>query len=142
MAEIVEIIKTTFQLRRGPEATWLKNNPVLANGEPSFVTDKFLIKIGDGVTRWKDLPFLGTEDGKIQSEVLAYAFSLLVGILQEALFKTDKSIEINKLLELFGSNVPDVPDVPDKISSACGMIRMGLARLGTEYKLQEEENEL
>lgn len=53
------IIKTTFQLRRGLLATWEKNNPILAAGEPSYVIDKNLLKIGDGTTHWNDLEFLG-----------------------------------------------------------------------------------
>lgn len=53
------IVKTTFQLRRGLLATWEKNNPILAAGEPSYVIDKNLLKIGDGTTHWNDLEFLG-----------------------------------------------------------------------------------
>lgn len=53
------IVKTTFQLRRGLLATWEKNNPILAAGEPGYVTDKNLLKIGDGTTHWNDLEFLG-----------------------------------------------------------------------------------
>lgn len=56
---MAEIIKTTFQLRRGYEAIWEKNNPVLASGEPGFVIDKNKLKIGDGTTAWKDLPYFG-----------------------------------------------------------------------------------
>lgn len=55
---MVEIIKTTFQLRRGYEAAWIKNNPVLACGEPGFVIDKNLLKIGDGITPWNELEYL------------------------------------------------------------------------------------
>lgn len=52
---MAKVIKTTFKLRRGKEAAWEKNNPVLAAGEPGFVLDKNILKIGDGETRWKDL---------------------------------------------------------------------------------------
>lgn len=55
---MAEIIKTTFQVRRGYEAAWEKNNPVLACGEPGFVIDKNALKIGDGVTAWKDLGYV------------------------------------------------------------------------------------
>lgn len=58
---MAEIIKTTFQLRRGKQEAWERNNPVLAPGEPSFVTDKNLLKIGDGKTAWIDLPYIGTQ---------------------------------------------------------------------------------
>lgn len=59
---MVEVIKTTFQLRRGYEAVWEKNNPILATGEPGFVIDKNLLKIGDGTTRWNDLEYLNAID--------------------------------------------------------------------------------
>lgn len=60
---MVEIIKTTFQLRRGYEAAWIQNNPVLACGEPGFVIDKNLLKIGDGTTPWNELEYLTEGQG-------------------------------------------------------------------------------
>lgn len=54
-----QIIKTTFQLRRGQSATWEKNNPILAAGEPGYVIDKNQLKIGDGITAWNDLQPIG-----------------------------------------------------------------------------------
>lgn len=63
---MAEIIKTTFQLRRGYEAIWEKNNPILASGEPGFVIDKNRLKIGDGETAWNDLEYIGGESIKIE----------------------------------------------------------------------------
>lgn len=63
---MAEIIRTTFQLRRGYEAVWKKNNPVLACGEPGFVIDRNRLKIGDGETAWNDLPYFGGESIKIE----------------------------------------------------------------------------
>lgn len=60
---MAEILKTTFQLRRGFEAAWKRNNPILANGEPGFVIDKNALKIGDGATAWNDLDYIGNENG-------------------------------------------------------------------------------
>lgn len=61
---MTEVLRTTFLLRRGLEEAWLRNNPVLATGEPGFVIDKNILKIGDGVTHWKDLPSItGDSDG-------------------------------------------------------------------------------
>ena len=60
---MAEVLRTTFQLRRGYEAAWKKNNPVLASGEPGFVIDKNALKIGDGVTAWIDLDYIGGQDG-------------------------------------------------------------------------------
>ena len=55
---MAEVLKTTFQLRRGYEAAWKRNNPILACGEPGFVIDKNALKIGDGVTAWNDLEYI------------------------------------------------------------------------------------
>lgn len=60
---MAEVLRTTFQLRRGYKAAWEKNNPILASGEPGFVIDKNAIKIGDGVTAWNDLDYIGSESG-------------------------------------------------------------------------------
>jgi len=69
-----------FQFRRGTSAEWLVKNPVLLPGEVGYERDVptgtetsvdtytytdgafgvGAIKIGDGVTRWKDLPYLLT----------------------------------------------------------------------------------
>lgn len=59
---MAEIIKTTFQLRRGYEAVWERNNPILASGEPGFVIDRNKLKIGDGITPWNDLDYIGGQD--------------------------------------------------------------------------------
>lgn len=44
-----------IQLRRGKQATWEEKNPVLAYGEPGYVKETGELKIGDGITHWKDL---------------------------------------------------------------------------------------
>lgn len=45
----------SIRIRRDTKANWEKVNPVLKEGEMSFCTDKFMIKFGDGKTKWKDL---------------------------------------------------------------------------------------
>lgn len=50
---------TTIQFKRGTAARWAELNLVLAAGEPGFVTDENRFKIGDGVTAWNDLPYMG-----------------------------------------------------------------------------------
>ena len=57
---MAKVLKTTFQLRRGYETAWEKNNPVLAQGEPGFVIDKNAFKIGDGATAWNDLEYISS----------------------------------------------------------------------------------
>lgn len=55
-----EILRTTFQVRRGYEEAWQRNNPILACGEPGFVIDKNVLKIGDGVTPWNELKYVNS----------------------------------------------------------------------------------
>lgn len=53
------VLNTTFKLKRGTAARWIEVNPVLAQGEPGFILDENRFKIGDGITAWKDLPYMG-----------------------------------------------------------------------------------
>ena len=59
---VAEIYKATFQFRRGSAEVWEKNNPILKRGEPGFVIDENKLKIGDGVTPWNDLKYIGNGD--------------------------------------------------------------------------------
>ena len=59
---MAEIYKATFQLRRGSAEVWETNNPILKRGEPGFVIDENKLKIGDGVTPWNDLKYIGNSD--------------------------------------------------------------------------------
>ena len=52
------IYNTTFKLKRGTATRWAELNPILEQGEPGFVYDNNLLKIGDGVTPWNDLPYI------------------------------------------------------------------------------------
>lgn len=52
----------TIQLKRGTAEALARVNPVLAAGEPGFVTDENRLKIGDGVTHWNDLPYIGEDN--------------------------------------------------------------------------------
>ena len=45
-----------IQLRRGLLNDLDKANPILKDGEPAFATDAKILKIGDGTTRWLNLP--------------------------------------------------------------------------------------
>ena len=49
--------------RRDTMAAWMEQNPIPLNGELVIATDLNRIKLGDGKTRFADLPFIGT-DGK------------------------------------------------------------------------------
>lgn len=66
-----QVIKTVIQFRRATAAEWEANKTVIpAAGEPCFVTDQNILKIGDGETAFENLkPINGvqveiTADGK------------------------------------------------------------------------------
>lgn len=54
-----QIIRTTFQLKRGYADSWDRNNPILAPGEPGWTLDTHELRIGDGCTPWRDLVSIG-----------------------------------------------------------------------------------
>lgn len=52
-----------IQLRGDTTTNWAEENPVLEDREPGLDTDLGLVKYGDGVTEWLDLPFAAGADG-------------------------------------------------------------------------------
>jgi hypothetical protein len=54
--------KQKIQLRRGTAAEWTARNTLLLAGEPGYETDTDFLKIGDGVTRWSQLPYWAAGD--------------------------------------------------------------------------------
>lgn len=49
-----------IQMRRGTEAEWLAENPVLAVGEFGWDLTNNALKIGDGTTAWTTLPYVNS----------------------------------------------------------------------------------
>jgi hypothetical protein len=47
----------SLRLRRNTSAQWTAKNPILADAEPAKETDTGRFKLGDGATRWNDLPY-------------------------------------------------------------------------------------
>lgn len=62
-----------LQFKRGYAKAFAKVNPILLYGEPSFEKDTYKMKIGDGVTKYNDLPYIGDhskpKDGKSAYEI-------------------------------------------------------------------------
>jgi hypothetical protein len=44
--------------RRGTAAQWLSVNPILESGEIGFESDTTNLKVGDGLSRWVNLPYV------------------------------------------------------------------------------------
>lgn len=51
-------VKAVIQFRRGTENEWIEKNPLLREGEPALSIDLDMIKVGDGIHHWLDLPYL------------------------------------------------------------------------------------
>lgn len=53
-----------LQFKRATARTFYTQNPVLLKGEPAFEWDTHNLKVGDGVTDYRNLPYIGGNDGK------------------------------------------------------------------------------
>jgi hypothetical protein len=63
----------TFQLiklRRGLAAEWTDQNPILQSGEPGVELDTGLMKFGNGLDHWVDLPYTyGEESSSLSAHI-------------------------------------------------------------------------
>ena len=64
---MAEIIRITYQFKRGTKWRWLEVNPVLRAGEPGYEYDTGQLKIGDGFTPWATLPYLSVGESEMVS---------------------------------------------------------------------------
>lgn len=64
------IVSTRFKIRRDTAANWTAANPILLEAEPALETDTLLVKYGDGVTAWNDLPYASLD---LPAVLAAYA---------------------------------------------------------------------
>lgn len=72
---MVDIISTTFQIKRGLASAWERSNPILAPGEPGWALDTHTFKIGDGITPWNELEVVTTSEEKYLEEIFAKFFN-------------------------------------------------------------------
>ncbi len=61
-------VQVKLCLRTDSSGNWLKANPVLLGGEIGIEGDTGKMKVGDGLTTWRVLPYLIT--GMSQKEIL------------------------------------------------------------------------
>lgn len=88
MAEISQIKKIVFQLRRATTEEWKLHEDVIPHeGEPCYDLDLRILKIGDGKTPYKDLKGIGA------TSISDDGLFLIVENLQE---------DVNELQELVG----------------------------------------
>ena len=86
-------VSSTFLLKRGTAARWAEVNPVLQNGEPGFVYDQNRLKIGDGVTPWNDLPYIG---GEGKQEIINFDFMEQFPVIgdENVIYKAEKELSL------------------------------------------------
>ncbi len=64
---------TQIKLRRDTYQNWFDNNPILAEGEPGYDLTNKKLKIGDGVTLWRALPYFDDQ----QTDLSSYAGNIV-----------------------------------------------------------------
>lgn len=84
-----------IQFRRGTTKSWQDTKTKLASGQPGYDKDKHKIKIGDGETLWKDLPYASGISAK---EVLDS---------EESAKSRSKQDDEDKTLITYGTDTPD-----------------------------------
>lgn len=66
--EVIKPKTRPLQFKRATAKAFANVNPVLLYGEPAFEKDTFKMKVGNGITPYNDLPYIGDhsrpEDGK------------------------------------------------------------------------------
>ena len=56
------IIQARLIVKNDSSENWSERNPVLLAGEPGYSSDKKILKFGDGVTNWNELPSISVEN--------------------------------------------------------------------------------
>jgi len=54
----INTANVTIKIRHDKAENWSTKNPILLIGEYGYEEDTFLLKIGDGITAWNNLPYL------------------------------------------------------------------------------------
>ena len=57
--------RSTFRVRRGSSQQWRDANPTLASGELGLEIDTGMIKGGNGLRPWNELPYVGGGEGVV-----------------------------------------------------------------------------
>ena len=76
-------VKVTLQIRHDEAEDWTSRNPILAQGELGLETDTYLVKMGDGVSNWTQLPYLNRFDSRYFSKMANGDITLLPSFVQQ-----------------------------------------------------------
>ena len=113
---------TKLQIRNDSSENWLEVNPILDMAEIGYETTTNKIKVGDGMTAWKDLPYLKGEsynDTAIKQEISSIKTTLEEKADKESVY-TKEEIEELKYIdeeELASKNYMEKNEALDKFNT-------------------------
>lgn len=84
----------TIEFRRDTSANWTAVNPILNQGEPGFEYDTYRLKVGDGLTSWTLLPYLGNIYGYSTSTPVLATGSQTIQLPTGLAFAPNQTINI------------------------------------------------
>lgn len=96
-----------IQLRRGTTAQWANVDPILSPGEQGLDIEQNIIKVGNGISRWSDLPGFIDQDAVIEllSTLGGGSFDPRIGDISNLTTEAKDTI-VNAINEV---NTPSVP---------------------------------
>ena len=136
---MAEIIKHTYQFKRGTAQRWLEVNPILLAGEPGFEDDTGKLKLGDGFTPWAGLPYINEGavfNGNTRDDFPYIGLSSIIYKAQAeaALYQWNEKTQDYELLsageQLFDELVKDVDEVRDSIAELEEMLQETIVLYG------------
>lgn len=125
----VNTVPVTLQIRHSTANNWTTRNPVLAQGEYGLETDTFLIKVGDGVRNWINLPYLNKLDASYfkynDDGTITFSDSFLntIAALEAAAGEAIKNLQILDP-PVNDTDVPNKKYVDDAIAAAGHLKRL------------------
>ena len=105
-----------IKIRRGSSVDWAASNPVLALGEIAADMDKHGLKVGNGTSRWNDLPFCSPEiindlvTGGTDVALSAEQGKILKELVDDKADSTDLTTLETTLKTIINNNTVDVVD--------------------------------
>lgn len=125
-------LKSIIQLRRDTAPNLASKNPILRAGEPCLETDTGLIKIGDGITPWRDLPYKQTSGNgglkKLNATKVLYPAQTWFRMANQSGYYTGATVDNNPDIKTGDSVllVGSVSDILDSLGLPVDVILFGI----------------
>jgi hypothetical protein len=111
----------TVQLRRANSTEWAAYNPILKDGEPGLDPVAGVLKFGDGISAWADLPVYATASDAGGGAVVTVDWADISNV--PALFPPDTHTHV----------VADVTDFTESLQDAVNAMIVAGANVTTTY---------